>query len=236
MKKFLWLLLPSILLFCSCEHKNSEPGWNGDYNYHNNYRQPPVASFSYKVEHPLTVHLVNTSKNASSGTWDFGDGTTSTEGNPSHRYKNIGVYKIKLTAYNDKGEADTYEKNVTIEAPTKCYFAGVTYKKLSVNNKYVKFKMIDDDFFTTTWCGSYYRLLSTANLPFSYIFNEPVLMNGLHEDDWYKIRLYYSSSNSGDGTHLADFKFYTTSLKSYPTKIYWDAVNGNEIEAHFIWK
>ncbi|MBQ9339106.1 MAG: PKD domain-containing protein [Paludibacteraceae bacterium] len=54
--------------------------------------QTPQASFTYTTTHPLKVILKNTSTNAISYEWDFGDGSTSTEKNPTHRYNGIGVY------------------------------------------------------------------------------------------------------------------------------------------------
>ena len=90
----------------------------------------PQASFSTTIMNPLTVVLSNASTNAVSYLWDFGDGTTSTLKEPTHKYKSIGVYKITLTVYNDFGKSSIVYKNVTVELPTKCYFAGLTYQKL----------------------------------------------------------------------------------------------------------
>ncbi|MFN8339139.1 MAG: PKD domain-containing protein [Saprospiraceae bacterium] len=42
--------------------------------------------------------------------WDFGDGTTSTEKNPSHNYNQNGVYSVKLNVRNEFGE-NTLTKN-----------------------------------------------------------------------------------------------------------------------------
>jgi hypothetical protein len=41
--------------------------------------------------------------------WDFGDGTTSTETNPSHTYADKGMYKIVLTVTDEHGKTDTDE-------------------------------------------------------------------------------------------------------------------------------
>ncbi len=46
----------------------------------------------------LPVNFTNTSENAVSYTWDFGDGSTSTLTNPSHTYLNSGSYTVKLVA------------------------------------------------------------------------------------------------------------------------------------------
>ena len=44
-----------------------------------------------------TVEFTNTSSKSGQVTWDFGDGTTSTEMNPSHKYDKAGVYQVTLT-------------------------------------------------------------------------------------------------------------------------------------------
>lgn len=45
-----------------------------------------------------TIQFTNTSaKQGSSVTWDFGDGQTSTEANPVHKYAKAGRYQVKLT-------------------------------------------------------------------------------------------------------------------------------------------
>lgn len=57
----------------------------------------PAAGFTFesvKTEFTFT----NTSSNASGYSWDFGDGSTSTEENPVHEYAEAGTYTVELTA------------------------------------------------------------------------------------------------------------------------------------------
>jgi PKD repeat protein len=52
--------------------------------------------------------------------WDFGDGGTSTERNPSHSYQNPGLYTVSLKVINDYGEGSVTIKNAILvmgEAP-----------------------------------------------------------------------------------------------------------------------
>jgi PKD repeat protein len=63
---------------------------------------------------PLTVHLTDTSiGGATSWLWDFGDGSSSTQQNPTHVYIQPGSYTVKLTASNPLG-GDTIEKEFFI--------------------------------------------------------------------------------------------------------------------------
>ena len=65
----------------------------------------PVAVFSY--EQALEAGLVNFTDESlnqpSSWLWDFGDGDTSTEQNPSHTYTSNGMYEVCLTVTNSAG-------------------------------------------------------------------------------------------------------------------------------------
>lgn len=72
----------------------------------------PEAGFTAVVD-GLKIDFTNTSKNADSYSWDFGDGATSAEINPSHTYAAAGIYKVKLTASNAAGST-SYEQEFTV--------------------------------------------------------------------------------------------------------------------------
>jgi len=63
---------------------------------------PPVSDFTVQrdCDTPLLVRLTNNSIGATSYTWYFGDGNTSTALNPTHTYAATGNYSIKLVTYN----------------------------------------------------------------------------------------------------------------------------------------
>jgi PKD repeat protein len=67
----------------------------------------PIANFSQSVNYgcaPLTVSFTDVSGNwPTSWAWDFGDGTTSTQQNPTHTYQTGGRYLVSLTASNSGG-------------------------------------------------------------------------------------------------------------------------------------
>ena len=65
----------------------------------------PVAKFSVLTVNNEVVEFRNTSLNSTSWHWDFGDGNTSTEKDPTHIYAEIGNYEVVLTAYLD-GKSD----------------------------------------------------------------------------------------------------------------------------------
>jgi hypothetical protein len=54
------------------------------------------AAFAFE-DNELTVSFTDESPIANSWFWDFGDGNTSTEQNPTHTYDALGVYEVSLT-------------------------------------------------------------------------------------------------------------------------------------------
>lgn len=72
----------------------------------------PVANFNAEVD-GLTVTFVNTSANATTYAWDFGDGGTSTEASPVHTYAAAGDYDVTLVA-SDGSNSATVTKSVGV--------------------------------------------------------------------------------------------------------------------------
>lgn len=65
---------------------------------------------------PLDVGFINTSTGwAASYKWTFGDGTTSTEMNPRHRYWTPGKYTVTLTVTSPTGLYNTVVKTNIVE-------------------------------------------------------------------------------------------------------------------------
>ncbi len=67
---------------------------------------------------PKTISFSNTKAGGVKWEWDFGDGSKSTEVNPTHTYADFGDYKAKLKVTYANGEVATGEINVTIACPT----------------------------------------------------------------------------------------------------------------------
>jgi PKD repeat protein len=63
------------------------------------------AGFTVAVD-GSSVTFTNTSTNATSYSWDFGDGASSTDENPVHTYAANGSYTVKLTATNSGGSKE----------------------------------------------------------------------------------------------------------------------------------
>jgi PKD repeat protein len=78
---------------------------------------PPLADFSATPtsgDVPLTVQFTDQSIDVDgtvvSWSWNFGDGNTSTDQNPSHTYETYGVYDVILSATDNSGQTGTETK------------------------------------------------------------------------------------------------------------------------------
>lgn len=81
----------------------------------------PTANFTYIPENPSTLDTIQFTdiSTDSDGTivswlWDFDDGNTSTQQNPSHQYADEGTYNVNLTVTDDDDAVDTISKAIEI--------------------------------------------------------------------------------------------------------------------------
>ena len=73
--------------------------WSADFDLWCNFVGTPLNGV-----YPLDVKFTpETTGTPTSYLWDFGDGKTSTEENPQHRYDAPGTYSVTLTVTNDDG-------------------------------------------------------------------------------------------------------------------------------------
>lgn len=107
-----FMLLLVAIFIASCDAALPEEGSIAD-------ATPPSADFvgepnesNYKE-----ISFVNLSASATDYAWDFGDGKTSTEKNPTHEYDTTGTYTVKLTATDKLAKSDVTTKTLEIVKP-----------------------------------------------------------------------------------------------------------------------
>jgi gliding motility-associated-like protein len=81
-----------------------------------NVSTPPVAAFD-TTSSGFSYNFIDLSTgSATAWTWDFGDGSSSTQQNPTHGYSANGLQTVCLTAINTTGCADTSCMTIAIDA------------------------------------------------------------------------------------------------------------------------
>jgi PKD repeat protein len=76
----------------------------------------PVACFEVSKENAVineSISFTNCSQNSESYIWNFGDGTTSTDNDPTHTYSEAGSFTINLLAESDENYDQT-TRSITI--------------------------------------------------------------------------------------------------------------------------
>lgn len=78
----------------------------------------PAQKFVAPIEVTFT-NTTPTSKKPLVYAWDFGDGATSAETSPTHRYTHSGNYTVTLTAKKGK-KVTTFKQMIQVTAPERC--------------------------------------------------------------------------------------------------------------------
>ncbi|MEN9414869.1 MAG: hypothetical protein RLZ62_1173 [Bacteroidota bacterium] len=85
--------------------------------------QKPLATFTVptgKLVAPVEVTFTSEAKKpVDSWLWDFGDGSTSTEANPVHRYTQSGNHQVSLTTKKGS-KTTTIKQMIQVTAPERC--------------------------------------------------------------------------------------------------------------------
>ena len=135
--------------------------------------QARVSNVDSSACAPFTTTFENTSLGGESFAWDFGDGTTSNEANPTKTYTIPGTYNIELIATDTTtcNVTDTLRFRIVISgSPT----ASFTYSpRPPRENTAVQFVNTSIDARSYVWdFGDGEILETTSTQPVSHIFNE----------------------------------------------------------------
>ena len=130
----------------------------------------PIANFTMdksSAEINETITFTNSSENVTSYFWDFGDGNTSTDENPTHSYSysQNGERIISLTAINSSSE-HTYTKTIKINETDligKWNLIEGEFENNSISNLTGYFEFITDTtYYAKIIKSSYYVKISTS--------------------------------------------------------------------------
>ncbi len=110
------MLLVFVVVFVSCDFIDELPEENSIAD-----ETPPTAFFTFtngvEVETFTQVTFANQSNNATSYSWDLGDGNTSTEIDPQNTYPGEGTYTVTLTVTDALNQTSTYSETIELIEP-----------------------------------------------------------------------------------------------------------------------
>lgn len=110
----------------------------------------PTASYSYEfvTNSPQLVSFTNTTENAESYEWDFGDGSeVSYEKHPSHAYASGGTYTVLLKAFNQDKESQLTQEITVFGTPN----ADFSYQADSATAFKINFHNLSQNTSTYIW-------------------------------------------------------------------------------------
>ncbi len=103
-----------------------------------------IEKYSYNIGE--TVVFSSCSENAKFHEWDFGDGNTSEEENPTHQYEEIGNYTITLTVFKKDKKSES-SQTISIN-PTACFS---TLKDIYTVNEVINFENCSEGAESYSW-------------------------------------------------------------------------------------
>jgi PKD repeat protein len=147
----------------------------------------PIANFSF----PNTPNIAGTAvvfTNTTIGSsctylWAFGDGTNSTEANPSHTFTNAGTYYVRMTATNNGG-TNFVEKTVEIQA------APIVYTPVTLNSFYATATDNLNNMLGTSSSG----YLSPGTIPTYYQFSSSSYSTDINQNTFLNLKSYATTS------------------------------------------
>ncbi len=184
-------------------------------------RIAPVAAFHADVRSgfaPLTVNFTNDSQLGTTWLWDFGDGTTSTDKNPTHVFSTVGTYNVKLTATNEIGSNEKLSSAYISVTPLAILTGGGILKGGNMES-------------ATSWTVDYLNT-GTGNNPvatWNATTNKPnagqggyLLVEGPAAGAGVQFAIHQKVHLSKDSVYVFDgaFRDLSTNLKNFWTEVY----------------
>ncbi len=99
---------------------------------------------------PFNVQFTNTSVNAVSYQWDFGNGNTSTQVHPGNVYTVAGTYLVSLTASGSSGSQDVFTVSLTVHPKPVAQFS-VSNSSGCQNSQVFTFQNLSTSFDSCIW-------------------------------------------------------------------------------------
>ena len=198
------LLFSLAILLASCGDENEPDPSSTTAAFSSPESSELTSVVSYRLT--ATVSFQNQSQNATRYVWNFGDGSTTEDENPTHTYTAAGAYSVKLKVFGPE-KTDSLTKTITI-VPYNLF----AHSTLPFTGTYLC-KVVR--VFTCSPCGT---TPSRARLPDRYVYvtKDGAEMNVVDDQKNSWPKLSYWPTNSGS-PQLPDGTKHTFSVPPGPT-------------------
>ena len=194
---------------------------------------------------PCVVSFVNTSTNATSYSWDFGDGGSSFSANPSHSYSKGGSFTVTLTATNSAGSKSVsqtvsiVDKQMTQVKITKVTLlgmpftdgSGVSWDPFDGPDVYINLTDQSSNILLDGSAGKVSNIASSS-LPIAWTITNGYLIGNLN-DGIYVDLWDYDSADPND--YINYVGFLMSGYTSYPSTVS-KTQNGITIKLDLVWQ
>ena len=239
--KVLTYLTIVLFVFSACEKEDPTP--EPEQNF-------PIANFSYTINSeypPAEIQFANSSAFSTNYSWDFGDGSTSTEINPEHIYLESGNYTVRLKSMDDEGNSKINSQVITVSAtPTRLFLkslvlanvpflnnVGLSWDPLDGPDIYVSFQGLNYVEFAQT---DVINNVDSNELPISWTWDEPYLEMSNVGYDFFIVFIEYDGYNIYSAME-GPITFNFSTLTGYPETVQMSSPNGAFVfEMELVWE
>lgn len=203
----------------------------------------PVLNFTFSGNTnpaPALVTFINSSTNATSYSWNFGDGFSSTEANPTHVYKTGGTYTVQLDAFNttSSGTSESLtSKTITVaNANSKMNIATMQLVTLPTSTSFTGYFKITDATNTNLFTSAN-TTINPATFPYSWTLAVPFVCSDITKT--YLIQIWkvgvLSDTQIGITGVTPNLYIDNTGVNSYPKTLSLPASNGTTMNLAVTW-
>jgi len=159
----------------------------------------PVANFTYTPAQPTildTIQFTDQSTDAdgfiTAWAWNFGDGNTSTQQNPTHKYSAKGTYTVSLMVTDNNGATNTTVRTITVvNAPPVANFTYTPAQPTILDTIQFNDASTDPDGSITSWLWDFGDNYTSTEKNPSHKYNTP---------GTYTVKLTVTDNDGGSAT------------------------------------
>ena len=185
------------------------------------------AQFTYERKSPLMVEFTNTSTNAVSYLWEFGDGMFAYGKDATHQYESLGTYTVTLTVQSQSGTSSTISKQVALTEP-QAYVDGFTFYAIPYEDKCYGLEFKDDNLLPSSWdWETIYIPLGSSDMPYTWILQTKKFFTNPNTHEYWTIDMRRSDDLYGNNEKSCfKGKFRLEDLKKYKPEYVWTSETG----------